>query len=229
MSLINRYRIRVICAASLFLIPLFLVSCYKIESGTYIYTPTFSLPIGTINTTFEDVLPEIHLYPAPTDTSRIDSIPVLLYNDNLYYTTTTFDTVYYKNFNFQNISEELEMAEEIVFRINYTNYFPTEVAGQVYFQNGIGIVVDSLLPDGPYQVASAQIDRDGQVIAPTIDQIEVPFSRDRINNLYSVERIAIHIHIHLVSGNDEIIKFYSDQCFEMQIGLRVSINRELSQ
>jgi hypothetical protein len=209
-------------------IPLLFISCYKLDSGQYNYTPTFSLPVGSISTTFADVVSTLQLYPAPSDSTRIDSIPVLMYDDNLFYTPFTFDTIYTEYFNFQDMRNTLENATEIVFRINYLNYFPTAVAGQVYFLNDIHTVVDSLLPDGFYEVAAGSVNNNGEVTAPAIDRIEIPLSREKIENLFDVQFFATHTHMHLVPANNEVYRFYSDQYFEMQIALRISIEREFN-
>ncbi len=221
---------QIIVAESILLLVIGLstISCIKNEIGSYTYSPTFSLPVGNIVTTFPDIAPNLQLYPAPEDSSRIDTIPVLYYNDILYYTTTSFDTIFYKEINFADMSDRLEMAEEIIFRINYANYFPTRVSGQVYFEDAAFAVVDSLFPDGPREVDAARVDDEGFVIEPTIDQVEVTYPREKIDRLNRVQFVAIFVHMDLISDN-EIIRFYTDQRFEMQIGLRILINRQLNQ
>jgi hypothetical protein len=164
-------------------------------------------------TTFPDIAPNLQLYPAPEDSSRIDTIPVLYYNDILYYTTTPHLILSFtKKINFADMSDRLEMAEEIIFRINYANYFPTRVSGQLYFEDAAFAVVDSLFPDGPREVDAARVDDEGFVIEPTIDQVEVTYPREKIDRLNRVQFVAILFHMDLISDN-EIIRFYTDPAF----------------
>jgi hypothetical protein len=218
---------RIFLAGFLFT-PLLFSSCYKIESGSYIYSPTYSLPVGSMSLTFADVVSKINLYPAPDDTTRIDSIPVLLYNDNLFYTSRTFDSTAIQFINFQALENDLGRTVEIVFRINYANFLPTPVAGQVYFQDAADFVIDSLMSDGYYLVDAAQVDPNGVVVEPTVDRVEIPFSGEKIDMLNRVQSIAIHTRMQLVPENNGVNKFYSDQRFEVQIGLRVSVQQEIS-
>jgi hypothetical protein len=204
-----------------------LSSCYKIESGSYIYKPIISLPVGTTATSFADIFSELNLYPAPSDTTRIDSIPVLLYNDQLFYTPYIFDTVYYMYFSFEDIADRMQNTREIIFRVNYTNHFPTRVSSQLYFLDGTGNVLDSLMSDGFYEIDPASTDGDGNVISPTSDRVEIPLSREKIDRLSPVQMIAVKLHMHLVPDDNGVYRFYSNQLFEMQIALRLSIELEL--
>jgi len=204
-------------------------SCLKTNVDDVAYNPTFSVPIGSTKTIFSEIASGRYLYPAPSDSTRSDSIPVIYYDDSLYYSSISLDSTFYKIFNFDDIEDILDRATEIVFRINYTNHFPSEVSAQVYFGNKLEPAVDSLFTNGPYIADAASTDAEGKVISPNSNTVEIPFDKERIDHLLISNTITFHNDIKLVSNDSpKILKFYSDQSFEMQIGLRVTIYEEIN-
>jgi len=128
------------------------------------------------------------------------------------------DTV---EFELQNI----EGIDSATFRINVDNGFPASAYTQIYFADSNYVVLDSMLINpSALLVESAQVDANGKVTQPTHKMIDEPFSKLRLNHLFTAKKLLIVSVIDTKDAPNSLIEIYDYYKMDVKIGVRASYN-----
>jgi hypothetical protein len=195
------------------------------ENDPVYYTPSFSIPIGPLKYTLEDIMPPESLDIPILDTSAIDdSIPLILYDDSLFFVnpTTGYDTSFTGEMDLTAISPNMQYAQSLMFRMNYSNEIPTDLAVQMYFFNG-NQIVDSLFENGRIWIAYATQTEDERITIPVTGREEVYVDSSRIEDFLQINNYALSIHVQTYREGLNRIHVYSYSGFDMQLALRAEL------
>ncbi len=208
-----------------------LPSCYDKDfldiSDSVRWQPSFSLPVGS--STFE----VNNFFASLIDTTilnALDSFPVE-FNDSLMY-------VYQKkipleidslNYSFEDITDEYDKIDSMLFRVYVENGFPTNAEIQIYLADSADNIIDSLftIPSSNF-FPPASVDTDEKVIKPSIGTIDVPFNRERLDNIKIAKNILFNVNISVTNDDIQIVKFYSSYNILVKLGVRVAFHMDIS-
>jgi hypothetical protein len=207
---------------------LFFFAClddFNREQDPMYYTPSFSIPIGPLNYTLEDIMPPEALGIQVPDTSLTgDSIPLIIYDDILFFENpdSGFDNLLTGPMNLSAISPNMVYATSLMFRMNYANEIPTDLTVQFYFYAGDQLV-DSLFPDGRFPIAKAEQGQDGITTIPVTGREEVYIDSSRIGAMMQVTDFELAIHLETYTEDSDILHIYSFYEFNVQLALRAGL------
>ncbi|MBN2524043.1 MAG: hypothetical protein JXB24_12290 [Bacteroidales bacterium] len=220
---------RIHLAACFFILTGFLtVAClddFNRSNDPMYYNPTFSVPIGPLNYTLDDIMPPEALENQIIDTSTVgDSIPLIIYNSSLFFENPGlgFDTLFTGAMNFSSISPDMEYAQSLMFRINYANEIPANLAIQMYFYID-NQLVDSLFENGSFWVAQALQIPDGITTIPFSGREEQYVDSTRIQNMMQVTNFELAIHVETYREGLDQIRVYSYYGFDLQLAMRAEL------
>ncbi len=188
------------------------------------FTPTYSLPVGTVSYSINDYFESI--------IETIDNIDTLIqgpYGYVEYEDDTLPNILEYverrddKEFDFSTISDQIDNVTYLMFRINLTNGFATEASTQVYFAGAGMNITDSLFREGPRLIPPGDTNEEGVIVNNYTDQIDIELAENQINNLPNVRYIIITGKVYTVSNDRKIAKFYREYSINVQIGIRVGL------
>ncbi|MBN1415836.1 MAG: hypothetical protein JW973_12100 [Bacteroidales bacterium] len=186
-------------------------------------TSSYSIPVGPLTYDINDYLENLDSLNVPWPDS-------LYYNDTLYPNYRSYlirDDI--KSFNFNQITENLDIIEAIMFRLIISNGYPTGALTQVYFADGDNVYVDSLFADGPYLIPPAAVDNEGIVTAPYEEIRDVYMSPYLINHLEDIRLIIIESTIFTTRPDILHVKFYSHYCFNLHIAVRIRLRFNINE
>jgi len=212
----------------IFLTGIFASAClddFNRDNDPVYYTPSFSIPVGPLDYTLEDIMPPGALDIPVLDTSAIDdSVPLIIYDDSLFFVNprTGYDTIFTGEMNLSAISPNMQYAQSLMFRMNYSNEIPTNLAVQMYFFNG-NQIIDSLFADGRIWIANAIQNEDKSTTIPVSGREEVYIDSTRIDDFLQVNNFTLSIHVETYREGMDRIQVYSYFGFDMQLALRAEL------
>ncbi len=203
----------------------------NIQENTLI-NPEYSVPVGKTEIVLEELVEEYDSDLVEIiDTLNIpDSVLTFLYNQVSYYSPLVFEYSTFHDYDFSSVTEEMDYIKNLMFRINVHNGVPAELWIQVYFLNEDNIEVDSLFNNGWFVLDAATTDDSGQVTqAAEQFKQDINFSEEEINMLKLVRRIRVDAELHLEKLSGKKIRYFSEQTFWLQMGLRVELEVPLDE
>ena len=122
------------------------------------------------------------------------------------------------NINFSGYEEILE-AE---FKLVADNGTPLNIAGQAYFVDGTGAILDSLFDAGAsIIVGAAVVDNNGNVISPTTEISFTTFDAARFDHIREAEKIVLHSFFSTSNNGQQTVKALAGQEAEIRMGLKL--------
>lgn len=194
-------------------------------SDPVLYNPSYSIPIGPLDYTLEDIMPHEALDIPVLDTSVIeDTVPLIIYDDSLFFVNprTGYDTLFTGEMNLSEISPNMDYAQSLMFRMNYSNEIPTDLAVQMYFYNGRQIV-DSLFEDGRFWIANAIQIENGITTIPVSGREEFYIDSTRIEDFLQIDNFILTIHVQTYREGMDRLHIYSHFGFNTQLALRAKL------
>ena len=110
------------------------------------------------------------------------------------------------------------------FRLNVDNGMPDMIAVQVYFDDSLHNVLDSLFENEDQMeiVPSAQVDANYKVIAPTHKHTDIYFDMDRLRKLKDTKYIIFRAYAKTTDfEHRQLVKYYSYYTIDLNLGLQV--------
>jgi hypothetical protein len=204
------------------LLALLFYSCvddFTKNTETVYYNPTVSFPVGPLHYTLGDIMPNTALGQPLPDTLFTD--PVLIYDDSLYFENPEdgYDTIFTEPANIQSLTNLWEYVRSLMFRVNYSNGLPVNVATQLYFLRG-GIPSDSLYPNGPVWIESAEVGTEGIVTSTYHLTTDTPIDSARIMRITQSDQIQVYLYLETYTADLDTLRVYSAHQFDVQIGIR---------
>ena len=195
---------------------------------TIYYNPSYSIPIGPLSYTLDDIMPHIALQMPITDTTTLpDTVdtPILVYDDSLLFVNPEegHDTAFFEPFLLTSYIEQTEYIVSLMFRANVSNGLPVNTAIQLYYLAADGTAIDSLYDEGPALIRHAEVNARDSVIAPYTATIDTYLDEEEIQNLLQASRIGLFIHLETYRTEDDTLYVYSYQQFDVQIGMRAGL------
>ncbi|MBN2273541.1 MAG: hypothetical protein JXR41_05840 [Bacteroidales bacterium] len=180
-------------------------------------TSGYSIPGGLLTYDINEYLEELNTFNIPWPDS-------LYYNDVLYPNYLTYLTRDdSKNFDFSQLSDNLDMVESVMFRLIISNGYPTEAVAQVYFADENMVYVDSAFADGPYRLQPAYTDNEGIVTAPYEEMVDIYMSSDFVDNMDRIRYIIIKSIIYTTRSDIRHVRFYTNYAFNVNISARIRL------
>jgi hypothetical protein len=212
------FQIRII---GVFLLAFTIAGCideniFKVSKDVEI-APSYSIPLGPVSFNINDYLESL-------DTISIPWPDSLYFNDTLlpnYQSMVIRDEN--KLYNFSQIAKNLDMVESVMFRLMFSNGYPTPAIIQVYFADDDHNRIDSVFADGPYLLEPAALDDSGLVTAPFQDIQDVYMSPEFMDALDEVCYIIIESTVYTTRPDIPQVKFYSGYAFNVNIAARIQL------
>ncbi len=117
-----------------------------------------------------------------------------------------------------------DIVNWVKFRLNVDNGMPAKVGVQVYFDDSLHNVLDSMFtsPQQMEIIPSAQVDANYKVIAPTHKTTDIYYDRDRINKLENVKYVRFRGYVRTTDfEHRQLVKFYSYYAIDIKLGMQV--------
>ena len=113
------------------------------------------------------------------------------------------------------------------FRINVLNGFPMGATMQLYFVNENFMILDSLLGHSQNRlIEAAEVDNNGQVIAPTKRATDETFEGARMQHLFDARKILIKAIIQTTDAPSSMVEVYDNYILDFKIGVRTKIKMD---
>lgn len=198
------------------------------DLDTIYYNPSYSVPIGPLSYSMEDIMPYLALTdPIPDITLLPDTFdfPFLIYDDTLYFINPEegYDTIFYEYFDMNSIIEQSEYIVSVMFRSNISNELPVNTSLQVYYFDGYGTALDSLYDDGRIVIQSPEVTSQDSVLIPFVTTIDTYLDEEEIQHLRESSQLALYIHLQTYQPDDDTLYVYSYQEFNVQLGMRIEL------
>lgn len=107
------------------------------------------------------------------------------------------------------------------FKLVTENGFPLDVDIQVYFLDGNGTLLDSLLTSPNQQLLqAAPVDNNGRVTEANSSTIEEVFTKDRFTQLdINARKILVRANLATLNNGTESVRIYSDYTIGIRLGM----------
>lgn len=215
---------------------IFLTSCINSTitniDDSLVYNPEFSIPLGYDTLSFEQMEEEILVLDLPIDTAALpDSFPILQYNDFFYYFSDTLSQTFITALDFSNIVNDTYVIKQATIRLNFSNGFPNKIGFKLEFEAQNNLPLFTLFEDDrPLVVEAAELDSEGDVVAPfLLYKYDIPLSEEQISLLSDARYISTTINIYPPSDEVELVKFYPDYDIGFQVGIRIEIEQTIDE
>lgn len=214
-----------------FAIIIFIAGCledFRQEMDNLYYTPTYSVPIGPLNYTLDEIMSYLSLDSLITDTLEIPpsgADRILVYDDTLFFVNPVqgYDTILPFTYDFSLLPENEEFIQSAMLRVNYANGLPINIAYQYYLYDENNVLLDSLYDEGRIWVPSAEIGAGGSVIAPTIGRAETFFDSTEVDILFQTSRFDLYLFLQTYRLGVDTLWVYSDQMIDIQLAVRTDL------
>ncbi len=112
------------------------------------------------------------------------------------------------------------------FKLYSENGFPVDVNMQLYFLDENDVLLDSLSSNFEESVLlSADIDGDGNVIAPKTNSRIYPVNEERFTRLkYEGKQIVLKTEFSTANGGTQSVRFYSEYDLKIRLGVIAGLN-----
>ncbi|TLX72144.1 hypothetical protein E9993_18950 [Labilibacter sediminis] len=172
----------------------------------YSWTPNFSLPVATITMDSDD-----YDDPGLSFLEQYERSQKVLLEDTI-------------KFNFTDIFEEEEFVEQLMFRFNIENRFPSKIEVDAYYldenENSLGAVIT----DAPLIIPAPVVNEEGEVVRTyNIIHDEYVLSED-VPSLVDVKYILIYVTIIELDTRPEVTSQIDDYDIEIGVGIRAYLN-----
>lgn len=198
------------------------------DLDTVYYNPSYSIPIGPVLHSLDEIMPYASLpYPVPDTSLLPDTLefPLLIYDDTLFFVNPEegYDTIFLEPFDMGSVVEQTEYIVSVMFRANIVNGIPVNTATQVYYISGEGLITDSLYDDGRATIQSGPIDERDSVMVPYSTTIDTYLDELEIQHLIEASYIGIYLYLQTFQPDDDTLHVYSNQPFDVQLAVRVEL------
>lgn len=215
-----------------YLLPLALLfSCIKdlkeletIDSINYL--PSFSVPVGSLSYTLEDIMPPDSLwnYEIPDSLLQAGDLDtlILIYNDTrtFFRPELGYTAYFHEPVSLRTIFEQSENVEHAMIKTIIKNNIPVSIEVQGYLLDDNDQVVDSLIHSGKAQIPAPNSNGEGIIDEPTEETIYTHYYASQVDDLMNVTEIRVYVHLDTYTEDVDTLKVYSWNGIELEIGLR---------
>jgi hypothetical protein len=197
-------------------------------SETVYYNPSFSIPIGPLSYTLQEILPYATLgIPIPDSIVVSDSIivPLLIYDDSVYFNNPEEgrDTSFFISVDFTSLLNQWEYIHSLIFRVNISNGLPVNVGTQLYFYDAGDNLIDSLYDNGKIWIESANVDQRGIVTSPFEHTYDIWVDSARVAGIIGSTRLGTYLLLETYHENIDTLRAYSSYHFDLQLAVRAEL------
>lgn len=190
------------------------------------YNPSFSVPIGLLSYTLEEIMPPDSLYnfvipDTLIQAGNLDTL-ILLYNDDrVFFRPELGYTSYFsEQVSFSNLSEQTENVEYAMLKTIVSNKIPVAIDVQGYLLNDSDQIVDSLISTGSAYIPAPEANEEGLIDEPTEHTIYTHFYSEKVDDLMDVTEIRVYVHLETYAQDIDTVRVYSENGIDLQIALR---------
>ncbi len=153
------------------------------------------------------------------DTSRIETDLEIMLPMDLRISEFTLEDTLEMDFK-ENISEESDMVDYLLIRLDTENGFPIDLDLQGYFTDSAYVVLDSLITTTSGKVLSAgTLDQEGGVDQAGSNRTEIIFDRTRVEGIEDTKYIIFSAGISTAEQGTRDVKFYTDYTLEFRLAM----------
>lgn len=171
----------------------------KVDSSV-IYRPNFSIPIGLQTTV------------VPQPPSLVPPVSV-----------TIQDTISYS---FENLFENPEEIESIMFRVQSTNSYPATAIVQAFYYNSNNELLGTLTKDKPLEIYCQSINSDAGTTIAGISSGDYYFIKAEFGSLQLATKVIIVTEFQNIILSQSLLNNWSNFNVVTKVGLQVQINRQ---
>jgi hypothetical protein len=184
--------------------------------------PEYSIPAGSVSFNINDEF---------TDKPSYDTVGPYgkIYYENKPYPLYVLD--YFRhdegNLNLSSKGDSRENIEEVTFHVVFKNSFPTDVYTQIILTNNSGGIIDSLFREpqnnGPLKITGGETDANGIVQKESVTVVDIPFNKNRIEDLQNVDLYQFKTHIRTIKQGMASVHFFETSKLEVTLGVRIKL------
>ncbi|MFO7933521.1 MAG: hypothetical protein R6U78_05515 [Bacteroidales bacterium] len=182
--------------------------------GTFLWNPEIALPLGeaSFGMNGESGFDTLLLRPDP-----VTGWPEWVDEAEIYLQGTM-------DFDLSRITDNPDLLNRILFRVNIHNGFPDRMLAQAYFTDPGNNFIDSLFAAGPILVPAGTIRNKGETIVPATVQEDAIFEKERIGPLRDATGILMHATLLNPDPDTALIPYYPSYGFDVQVGAMIDVS-----
>jgi len=116
-----------------------------------------------------------------------------------------------------------ENVENVEFKIVTENEIGLDVGLQIYFADGNGMVVDSLLPMVETIMSAAPVDDEGNATGVGEKTTFINFDSSRFNNVRDAQKLYLRVYFSTVNDGTESVKVYAEDEMRIRVGMKLGL------
>ena len=128
------------------------------------------------------------------------------------------------DFDLSRISDNLDLLNRMLFRVNIHNGFPDRMLAQAYFTDPENNFIDSLFAAGPMPVPAGTIRNKGETIVPATTKKDAIFEKERIGPLRDATGIMMRAILLNPEPDTVLIPYYPSYGFDVQVGAMIDVS-----
>ncbi|MBN1118084.1 MAG: hypothetical protein JXA77_12810 [Bacteroidales bacterium] len=191
-----------------------------------IFSPEYSIPVGSDSVTMAEVVDNypFDLILIPDSLDNLDSLNIFLFDSSSYFSPVYFDYSSDYTYNLGGIANKIDYITSLMLRLNCINGIPARVQLQVYFLNQFEIALDSVFQDGRMIIEAATTNDEGEVIDKyKLFKHDIYLDQEFIDIMSQTTTVRVSSRIELVNFNVRHIRYFSENDFWMQLGVRFKL------
>ena len=119
--------------------------------------------------------------------------------------------------NYDFTGEELDEVEYALFRLHSSNGFPINANIQLYFRDGNGLFIDSLIYDDQQVLEAGLTDNIGKVTAPTVKDIDILVPKDRLGPISQAQRLFMRAKLDTPENDTRSVRIYAEDRLSVKL------------
>ena len=125
-------------------------------------------------------------------------------------------------FNISTLSQDLEVVNRVLLRVNIYNGFPNDLLAQAYFMDGT-MIVDSMFSEGSMPVPAGSVIGSGEIIQPAHRRQDAIFDPQRLENLEGATHLLLQAILQNPKVDTSLIPYYPDYLSLVDMGAMLDV------
>jgi hypothetical protein len=183
----------------------------------------FSLPIGRVTFTVDEMITRNGLFPVLPDTFSSPA-NLFIYEGRYYQFPVQWKVTEVTEFNLKPLAKNLNDIYYLIVRVNCVNHSPALISTQLYLrENDDDLPVDSVFSGGDLMIKGGEVDKNNVVIPFYLLRHDEAFSQERVQELDNVSNLDVRVVFDFPEELSPPISFEPATLFELQIGIRTGV------
>jgi hypothetical protein len=183
----------------------------------------FSLPVGRVNFTVDEMIDRIGLFPVLPDTFT-SPVNLFIYEGRYYQFPVQWSVTEVTEFNLKPLAKNLNDIYYLIVRVNCVNHSLATIHTQVYMRaSDYTEPVDSVFSGGELKIKGGEVDKDNVVFPFYLLRHDELFTPQRVQELDNVSHLDVKVTFDFPQELSPPIIVEHGTMFELQIGVQTGV------